>query len=69
VLFAVLANTLLLTGLISLLSNTYSVVAASATEEVLYQHACKTMAGITSDALFSYPPPLNLLALAIVLVS
>ncbi|PWN97667.1 hypothetical protein FA09DRAFT_330328 [Tilletiopsis washingtonensis] len=67
VLFAVLANTLLLTGLISLLSNTYSVVAASATEEVLYQHACKTMAGITSDALFSYPPPLNLLALAIVL--
>ncbi|PWN53876.1 hypothetical protein IE53DRAFT_90894 [Violaceomyces palustris] len=67
ILFAILSNTLLLTVLISLLSNTFQVVASNASEEAMYQHACKTMAGVTTDAIFSYQPPLNLIAVAIVM--
>lgn len=59
-------NTLLLTVLISLLSNTFQVVAMNANEEAMYQFACKTMDGITTDAIFSYQPPLNLLAVVII---
>ncbi|CAD6933841.1 unnamed protein product, partial [Tilletia controversa] len=32
-----------------------------------YQHACRSMAGVSSDALFSYIPPLNLVGMAIIL--
>lgn len=67
VFFAVMANSLLLTILISLLSNTFSVVSANAAEEAFYQFTCKTFAGISTDALFSYVPPLNLLAVLIVM--
>lgn len=67
VFFAILANTLLLTILISLLSNTFSVVAQNASEEAMYQHACLTLNGISTDALFSYMPPLNLLAIIIIM--
>lgn len=67
VFFAVLANTLLLTILISLLSNTFSTVAQNAAEEAMYQHACLTLNGISSDAILSYTPPLNLLAVVIIL--
>lgn len=82
VFFAVMANTLLLTILISLLSNTFSMVAQNAVEEAMYQvstksdeclttknllqFACKTVSGISSEALMSYMPPLNLLALLFV---
>ncbi|MCO5598634.1 hypothetical protein L7F22_052731 [Adiantum nelumboides] len=65
VFFAVMANTLLLTILISLLSNTFSIVAQNAVEEAMYQFACKTVSGISSEALISYAPPLNLLALIV----
>ncbi|PWY99001.1 hypothetical protein BCV70DRAFT_163208 [Testicularia cyperi] len=67
ILYTILSNTLLLTVLISLLSNTFTVVAMNANEEAMFQFACKTMAGITTDAIFSYQPPMNLLALAIVM--
>ncbi|KAN0063921.1 hypothetical protein ACQY0O_003527 [Thecaphora frezii] len=67
ILFTILSNTLLLTVLISLLSNTFQVVAMNASEEAMYQFACKTMAGITTDAIFSYQPPLNLLAVLVVM--
>ena len=67
VFFAVMANTLLLTILISLLSNTFSTVAQNAAEEAMYQHACLTLSGISTDALFSYMPPLNLLAIVIIM--
>jgi hypothetical protein len=67
VFFAILANTLLLTILISLLSNTFSTVAQNASEEAMYQHACKTLSGISSDAIMSYTPPLNLLAIVIIM--
>lgn len=65
VLFAIMANTLLLTILISLLSNTFSIVAQNAVEEAMYQFACKTVSGISSEALISYAPPLNLVALVV----
>uniref|UniRef100_V5ETU9 Receptor-activated Ca2+-permeable cation channel n=1 Tax=Kalmanozyma brasiliensis (strain GHG001) TaxID=1365824 RepID=V5ETU9_KALBG len=67
IIYTVLSNTLLLTVLISLLSNTFQVVAMNANEEAMFQFACKTMSGITTDAIFSYQPPLNLLAVAIVM--
>ncbi|KAK0550543.1 hypothetical protein OC846_002391 [Tilletia horrida] len=67
VIFAVVSNVLLLTILISSLSNTFTVVAMRADEEVAYQHACRSVAGISSDALFSYIPPLNLIGFAVIL--
>lgn len=67
ILYTILSNTLLLTVLISLLSNTFTIVAMNANEEAMFQFACKTMAGITTDAIFSYQPPLNLLAVVIIM--
>ncbi|KAK0530747.1 hypothetical protein OC835_003905 [Tilletia horrida] len=67
VIFAVVSNVMLLTILISSLSNTFTVVAMRADEEAAFQHACRSMAGISSDALFSYVPPLNLIGFAIIL--
>lgn len=65
--FTILAQTLLLTILISLLSATFSRVAAHAQEESLFQHSYSTLQGVSSEALFSYFPPLNILCLLIVL--
>ncbi|SNX87554.1 related to YVC1 - vacuolar cation channel [Melanopsichium pennsylvanicum] len=67
IIYTIMSNTLLLTVLISLLSNTFQVVAMNANEEAMFQFACKTMSGITTDAIFSYQPPLNLLALTIIM--
>ncbi|KAJ7158913.1 receptor-activated Ca2+-permeable cation channel [Mycena filopes] len=63
--FAALSNTLLLTILICLLSNTVARIDANATQEHLFQFAISTIEGVKADALFSYQPPFNLLALAI----
>ncbi|KAJ7284865.1 receptor-activated Ca2+-permeable cation channel [Mycena rebaudengoi] len=63
--FAALSNTLLLTILISILSNTVARIDANATQEHLFQFAISTIEGVKADALFSYQPPFNLLALAI----
>lgn len=67
VIFTVLAQTLLLTILISLLSATFSRVAEHAQEESLYQHAYATLQGVSCEALFSYFPPLNILCILTVL--
>lgn len=67
IIYTIMSNTLLLTVLISLLSNTFQVVAMNANEEAMFEFACKTMSGITTDAIFSYQTPLNLLAIAIVM--
>ncbi|KAJ1018147.1 hypothetical protein NDA16_005013 [Ustilago loliicola] len=67
IIYTIMSNTLLLTVLISLLSNTFQIVAMNANEEAMFQFACKTMSGITTDAIFSYQPPLNLLAVAVVM--
>ncbi|KDN53254.1 hypothetical protein K437DRAFT_253272 [Tilletiaria anomala UBC 951] len=66
VLYSIVSNTLLLTVLVSLLSNTFSVVRENAAEEVQFHHTFQTLAGVSTDALFSYVPPLNLLCVTIV---
>ncbi|KAH9177399.1 hypothetical protein EDB89DRAFT_2112315 [Lactarius sanguifluus] len=60
-------NTLLLTILISILSNTFTRINANANQEFLFQFTITTLEGMKSDALFSYQPPFNLLAFAILL--
>ncbi|KAL7278976.1 hypothetical protein ACG7TL_006808 [Trametes sanguinea] len=59
--FAALSNTLLLTILISILSNTFARIDANAKQEYLFQYAITTIEGV-KDTLFSYQPPFNLLA-------
>ncbi|KAI0303626.1 hypothetical protein B0F90DRAFT_1809383 [Multifurca ochricompacta] len=63
--FAALSNTLLLTILISILSNTFTRIDANANQEYLFQFTITTLEGMKSDALFSYQPPFNLLAFVI----
>ncbi|CCA70295.1 hypothetical protein PIIN_04234 [Serendipita indica DSM 11827] len=62
VIYAALSNTLLITILISILSNTFARIDQHATQEYLFQFAISTVEGVKSDALFSYQPPFNLLA-------
>jgi len=62
VIFAAMSNTLLVTILISILSNTFARIDANAIQEHLFQFALMTMEGVKGDALFSYQPPFNLLA-------
>ncbi|KAJ1307296.1 hypothetical protein OPQ81_001406 [Rhizoctonia solani] len=63
VMFAALSNTLLITIMISILSNTFARINEHASEEYLFQFAISTIEGVKSDALFSYQPPFNILAL------
>ncbi|KAI0067204.1 hypothetical protein BV25DRAFT_1911871 [Artomyces pyxidatus] len=63
--FAALSNTLLLTILISILSNTFARIDENANQEYLFQFTITTLEGMKSDALFSYQPPFNLLAFVI----
>jgi len=63
--FAALSNTLLVTILISILSNTVAKIGANATQEYLFQFAISTIEGVKTDALFSYQPPFNILAFLI----
>ncbi|KAF9234138.1 hypothetical protein BU15DRAFT_53008 [Melanogaster broomeanus] len=62
--FAALSNTLLLTILISILSNTAARIDA-VVAKYLFQHTIATIEGVKSDALFSYQPPFNILAFLI----
>ncbi|KAI0635594.1 hypothetical protein C8Q77DRAFT_1155382 [Trametes polyzona] len=62
--FAALSNTLLLTILISILSNTFARIDANAKQEYLFQYAITTIEGV-KDTLFSYQPPFNLLAIIV----
>lgn len=61
--FAFLGNTLFLTILVSMLSNTFSTIVSNAAAEVQYRHAVQTLEGVKSDAIFAYQPPFNILAL------
>ena len=65
--FAFLGNTLFLTILVSMLSNTFSNIVSNATAEVQFRRAVLTFEGVKSDAIFSYQPPFNLLALCLML--
>ncbi|KAI0750131.1 hypothetical protein C8Q80DRAFT_1233043 [Daedaleopsis nitida] len=62
--FAAMSNTLLLTILISILSNTFARIDANAKQEYLFQFTITTIEGV-KDPLFSYQPPFNLLAFVI----
>ncbi|KAI0535713.1 nonselective cation channel [Xylaria digitata] len=63
--FAFLGNTLFLTILVSMLTNTFANVVANATAEVHFRKAVLTLEGVKSDAIFAYQPPFNILALFI----
>jgi len=51
--------------LVSILSNTSAKITEEASEEFLFQFAISTLEGVKSDAIFSYQPPFNLLAIFI----
>ena len=65
--FAFLGNTLFLTILVSMLSNTFSNIVTNANAECQFRKAVLTLEGVKSDAIFAYQPPLNVLALIILL--
>ena len=60
--FAFLGNTLFLTILVSILSNTFAAIARDAAAEIQYRKAVVTLEGVKSDAIFAYQPPFNILA-------
>ncbi|WVW82960.1 hypothetical protein I302_104976 [Kwoniella bestiolae CBS 10118] len=63
--YAALCNVLLITMLIAILSNKFSAITQNAHEEHLFQRVVKTVEGVKSDALFSYLPPVNIVAFAV----
>lgn len=65
--FAFLGNTLFLTILVSMLSTTFSTIVANATAEIQFRRAVLTFEGVKADAIFQYQPPINILALLILL--
>lgn len=67
VIYAFLGNTLFLTVLVSILSNTFSKIAADATSEIQFRRAVSTFEGVKSDSLFAYFPPFNLFAFVVLL--
>ncbi|KIW66858.1 hypothetical protein PV04_06150 [Phialophora macrospora] len=67
VLFAFLGNTLFLTVLVSMLTNTFSGIVDNAVQEIQFRRAVLTFEGVKSDAIFAYMPPFNILALLFLL--
>lgn len=67
VIYAFLGNTLFLTILVAILSNTFSKIAADATAEIQFRRAVMTFEGVKSDAIFAYRPPFNILAIVFLL--
>ncbi|KAL4248089.1 Transient receptor potential calcium channel [Abortiporus biennis] len=65
--YACLSNTLLLTVLVSILSNTFTTINEDAAAEAMFRRAVSTIEGVKADSLFSYQPPVNLVALCIML--
>ncbi|KAK2021432.1 nonselective cation channel [Colletotrichum zoysiae] len=65
--FAFLGNTLFLTILVAMLTNTFSKIIADETAEVQFRRAVLAFEGVKSDAIFAYPPPFNIFALATLL--
>ena len=61
--FTVLGNTLFLTIVVAMLSNTFAIIVANSTAEIQFRRAVLTFEGVKSDAIFAYQPPCNLLAL------
>lgn len=60
--FSFLGNTLFLTILVSMLSNTFTTISANAPAEIQFRRAVLTLEGVKADAVFAYQPPFNILA-------
>ncbi|KAG8691753.1 hypothetical protein FRC11_010624 [Ceratobasidium sp. 423] len=67
--YACLSNTLLLTVLVSILSHTFSNISNDAAMEAMFRRAVSTIEGVKADAIFSYQPPMNLIAFMIMFPS
>ncbi|KAF6761717.1 receptor-activated Ca2+-permeable cation channel [Ephemerocybe angulata] len=67
VIYACLSNTLLLTVLVSILSNTFAKINEDAAAEAMFRKAVLTIEGVKADSLFSYQPPINLFAVCVML--
>ncbi|KAK3386856.1 hypothetical protein B0H63DRAFT_141557 [Podospora didyma] len=67
VMFAFLGNTLFLTILVAILTNTFSKIMNNAAAEIEFRRAVLTFQGVKSDSIFSYPPPFNVVALVVLL--
>ncbi|KAK0636504.1 hypothetical protein B0T17DRAFT_519280 [Bombardia bombarda] len=65
--FAFLGNTLFLTILVAILTNTFSKIIANETAEIQFRRAVLTFQGVKSDSIFAYPPPFNMAALVVML--
>lgn len=65
--FAFLGNTLFLTILVSMLSNTFSNISTNASAEIQFRRAVRTLEGVKADAIFAYQPPFNLVAVFVFL--
>ncbi|EJD07689.1 uncharacterized protein FOMMEDRAFT_137915 [Fomitiporia mediterranea MF3/22] len=65
--YACLSNTLLLTVLVSILSHTFASISEDAVAEAMFRRAVLTIEGVKADYLFSYQPPVNVIALCIML--
>ncbi|KAL6789921.1 hypothetical protein J3E68DRAFT_439103 [Trichoderma sp. SZMC 28012] len=65
--FAFLGNTLFLTILVAVLTNTFSRIVAAEAAEIQFRRAVLTFECVRSDAIFAYPPPSNMLALIFML--
>jgi hypothetical protein len=65
--FAFLGNTLFLTILVAVLTNTFSRIVAAEAAEIQFRRAVLTFECVRSDAIFAYPPPCNMLAVIFML--
>ncbi|KAM0328769.1 hypothetical protein ACHAQA_005182 [Verticillium albo-atrum] len=65
--FAFLGNTLFLTILVAMLTNTFSKIIADEAAEIQFRRTVLTFEGVKSDAIFAYPPACNIVALAVLL--
>jgi hypothetical protein len=65
--FAFLGNTLFLTILVSMLTNTFAGIVSNASAEIQYRRAVLTLEGVKSDAIFAYQPPFNIAAIVFLL--
>ncbi|KIM89733.1 hypothetical protein PILCRDRAFT_812533 [Piloderma croceum F 1598] len=63
--YACLSTTLLLTVLVSILATRFADINRDAIEEYMFRRAVVVFEGIKSDAIFNYWPPVNLLALTV----
>lgn len=65
--FAFLGNTLFLTILVAMLTNTFSRIITNEAAEITFRRTVLTFEGVKSDSIFAYPPPFNIAALILVL--